>query len=52
MSPRPLLSSVLLLALAVPAFAPAHAQDDGVPYWASLRGRDVNMRVGPGEDYH
>lgn len=22
-----------------------------MPYWASLRGREVNMRVGPGEDY-
>lgn len=29
----------------------ARAEDSGVPYWASLRGKDVNMRVGPGEDY-
>ncbi len=33
------------------AAAPAHAADDGVPYWASLRGREANLRVGPGEDY-
>jgi SH3-like domain-containing protein len=32
--------------------APVRAADDGVPYWASLRVDEVNMRVGPGEDYH
>lgn len=31
--------------------APALADDPGVPYWASIRVREVNMRVGPGEDY-
>ena len=29
----------------------AAAADRGVPYWASLRVNEVNMRVGPGEDY-
>jgi SH3-like domain-containing protein len=29
----------------------AAADDSGVPYWASLRVDEVNMRVGPGEDY-
>jgi SH3-like domain-containing protein len=41
------LASLLLLAVA----APAGAQDRPVPYWASLRVDEVNMRVGPGEDY-
>lgn len=27
------------------------ADDDGLPYWASLRVDEVNMRVGPAEDY-
>lgn len=31
--------------------APAAAQDVEVPYWASIRASEVNMRVGPGEDY-
>ena len=31
--------------------APAAAQDEEVPYWASIRVSRVNMRVGPGEDY-
>lgn len=29
----------------------AAAADRDVPYWASLRVNEVNMRVGPGEDY-
>ncbi len=39
--------------LALTATTPLAAQDkeDGVPYWASLRGKQVNLRVGPGEDY-
>ena len=36
-----------LLSLAVPVAA----QDADVPYWASIRVGEVNMRVGPGEDY-
>lgn len=39
------------LAVALAASTPLHADDAQVPYWASLRGRQVNMRVGPGEDY-
>ena len=31
--------------------SPAGAADRAVPYWASLRVDEVNMRVGPGEDY-
>jgi len=30
---------------------PASAQDRETPYWASLRSKEVNMRVGPSEDY-
>src|SRR3569623_830519 len=37
----------LLIALSVPA----GAQDRATPYWASLRSDEVNMRVGPSEDY-
>lgn len=36
-----------LLLLAGPAFA----QDRDVPYWASLRATEVNMRAGPGENF-
>lgn len=38
---------VLFLCLAFPA----HAEDRAVPYWASLRVDQVNMRVGPSESY-
>lgn len=37
-----------LLVLAVPALAQDTAE---TPYWASIRVSEVNMRVGPGEDY-
>lgn len=42
-----LIAGLLLFAVTVPA----GAQDRQVPYWASLRVDEVNMRVGPGEDY-
>lgn len=43
------LAALLLLAICT---APAQAQDsDEVPYWASIRVSEVNMRVGPAEDY-
>ncbi|MCB5424602.1 hypothetical protein H0274_04975 [Altererythrobacter sp. CC-YST694] len=38
---------VLLALLAVPAAA----QNREVPYWASMRSQEVNMRVGPSEEY-
>lgn len=31
--------------------APLSAQERETPYWASLRSNEVNMRVGPSEDY-
>lgn len=45
------LAAALFALSSLGAAIPAAAADDGVPYWASLRGKDVNMRVGPGEDY-
>lgn len=30
---------------------PAHAQDSEVPYWASIKVDEVNMRVGPATSY-
>jgi SH3-like domain-containing protein len=45
----------LLAAFALPFIAllaaPAMAQDEDVPYWASIRTSEVNMRVGPAESY-
>src|SRR5690606_18098246 len=41
----------LLLCLAFVCAVPANAQDREVPYWASLRVDEVNMRVGPSESY-
>lgn len=40
-----------LLALTIVLALPAHAEDRDVPYWASLRVDEVNMRVGPSENY-
>jgi SH3-like domain-containing protein len=38
---------LLLAAVTVPA----RAQDEEVPYWASIRAGEVNLRVGPAETY-
>jgi len=46
--------SLRLASLALLLFissAPAAAQDREVPYWASIRVEEVNMRVGPGGSY-
>ena len=37
-----------LLSVSAPALA---ADDEEVPYWASLRASEVNLRVGPAETY-
>jgi SH3-like domain-containing protein len=44
---KPLLAALMLSALC----APASAQDREIPYWASLRASEVNMRVGPSENF-
>ncbi len=41
-------AALTLLVAAVPAFA---ADDDEIPYWASLRVNEVNLHVGPAENY-
>lgn len=47
-----MLRRALFLVLALTAIAfPARAQDREVPYWASLRAEEVNMRVGPSENF-
>lgn len=43
--------SSLAIAWSLAAALPAHAEDRAVPYWAALRARQVNMRVGPSESY-
>ena len=43
-----LATALILFVLAVPAAA---EDDEDVPYWASLRVDEVNMRVGPAETY-
>lgn len=48
MSFRPL---SFIAVLAILAAAPATAQDTEVPYWASIRASEVNMRAGPAESY-
>lgn len=49
---RRVLATILLIAaMAVTGPGPASAQDREVPYWATLRATEVNMRVGPSEDY-
>ena len=42
-----LLTALIMLGFA----APAVAQEAKVPYWASIRAEEVNMRVGPAEEY-
>lgn len=52
---QPVMASFRFLALALAAAlsipAVARAQEAETPYWASIRSSEVNMRVGPGEDY-
>lgn len=42
---------ILLMAALTMLAVPAGAQDREVPYWASLRADEINMRVGPSADY-
>lgn len=47
---RPLLLAALIAGSAM-LTGPARADDPKVPYWASIRPDELNMRVGPGEEY-
>ena len=40
-----------LFAAAAVLSSPLRADDPTTPYWAAIRSDEVNMRVGPGEDY-
>jgi SH3-like domain-containing protein len=42
---------ILLFLTALSLAVPAGAQTREVPYWATLRADEVNMRVGPSPDY-
>ncbi len=42
---------IIVLALLVGSAFPARAQDREVPYWATIRASELNMRVGPSADY-
>ncbi len=46
-----MLKRLSILLFACSAMPAAAASEAGVPYWASIRVSEVNMRVGPGEDY-
>jgi len=45
------LTAILVFAASFASAAPASAQDRETPYWASMRAEEVNMRVGPSEEY-
>ena len=48
----PIIRKLFLILAALGLAVPALAQDAvQTPYWASIRASEVNMRVGPGEDY-
>lgn len=42
---------ILLFSVLVSVPLPASAQDREVPYWATIRASELNMRVGPSVDY-
>src|SRR5512141_321106 len=44
-------ATLLIAGLLAILAGPASAAEREVPYWAALRVDEVNMRVGPGEDY-
>ena len=48
---RMLCRLIILFAAVFALAAPATGDDTKTPYWASIRAGEVNMRVGPGEDY-
>jgi SH3-like domain-containing protein len=44
------LIALFAVLIAVPAFAEKDSK--APPFWGSLKAKEVNMRSGPGEDYH
>ena len=44
-------SKIVLTLIFAATSVSAFGQDRDTPYWASLRSKEVNMRVGPSEDY-
>ena len=46
-----LIAALPIAALSLVTAVPAQAQEREVPYWASIRVSEVNMRVGPSETY-
>lgn len=49
--PVPDLRKLLILLTLLTCAAPAAADDAKPPFWASIRAKEINMRVGPGEEY-
>jgi SH3-like domain-containing protein len=49
--PMSLRAFLLLFATLCGLAAPASAQEREVPYWATVRASELNMRVGPSADY-
>ena len=45
------LLSILVFTIGLGAFSPTVAQDNEVPYWASIASSEVRMRVGPSRDF-
>ena len=43
--------AIILAGLCTISSFPAQAQNREVPYWASIRAEELNMRVGPSQDY-
>jgi SH3-like domain-containing protein len=43
--------SLTSVAFALAMACPLRAEDVATPYWASIRSNEVNMRVGPSEEY-
>lgn len=42
---------IALICLALLVCSPAAAQEREVPYWASIKAAQLNLRVGPGRDF-
>jgi SH3-like domain-containing protein len=45
------LVSIFVITMGLGAFTPTSAQNNEVPYWASIASPEVRMRVGPSRDF-